>query len=111
MLDVNYNERIIAKAQALVKEAQVLPMGYRDQYCQERCGLTYDYLRRIGKSFKQPSNRTLMNLGYDLYAKDLATEEFSRLEMNIRCDWNPVSPRMNPISTPVFVTSLSEVSS
>jgi hypothetical protein len=105
-----YNDAIIEKAQAIVAEAKMLPSAERDDYCQKRCGLSFAYLNRIGTSFKKPSARVLMNLGYEVYAKDLATGEMSLLELDVKCDWNPSNPRMNPSSTPVFVNSRSETS-
>ncbi len=111
MISANYNETMINKAHAIVLEARQHPANDRDAFCQEICGLTYEYLRRVGGAFKKPSARTIMNLGYELYVRDVGTGEFSRLEMNVRCDWNPANPRMNPSSMPVFVKQLSEISS
>jgi hypothetical protein len=110
MISVFYNEEIMSKAQAIVREAETLPLEHRDAYCQHRCGLSYSYLRRVGVQFKKPSSRVLMNLGYEIYVKDLATGELSRLEMDVKCDWNPSNPRLNPSSTPVFVSEQSETS-
>lgn len=109
MIGAFYNEDMIAKAQAIVAEARELPVVERDPYCQNRCGLTFEYLRRIGLHFKKPSARTLMNLGYELYAKDVATGEMSKLELDVKCDWNPANPRMNPVSLPVSLERPEEL--
>lgn len=93
---------MIAKARKMVRIAQQLDPAARDEFCSRVCGLSYDYLKRIGKSFKRPSARTIMNLGYELYIKDLDTGEFSPLELDVPCDWNPSNPRMNPSSMPIF---------
>lgn len=111
MISALYNEDIIRKAKAIVEEAKSLPVAEREEYCQKRCGLTHGYLSRIGKDFKKPSARVIMNLGYEIYVKDLATGEFSKLETDIKCDWNPRNPRMNPSSTPVFLKEPEEISS
>lgn len=111
MIDVSYNEAMIAKARAISEEARSLPRDQRDAYCQDRCGLTFAYLRRVGKQFKKPSARVLMNLGYELLVRDLATGELSRLELNVPCDWNPRNPRMNPVSTPVYLRGQEPISS
>jgi hypothetical protein len=108
MISALYNSDIIRKAQAIVREASELPSSERDAYCQRRCGLSYSYMTRIGKEFKKPSSRVLMNLGYEVFVRDVATGEISRLEMDVRCDWNPSNPRMNPSSTPVSVSSPQE---
>ena len=111
VLNVLYNEELIAKARALAAEArEKVPWQERNAYCQKRCGLTYQYLNRIGTAFKKPSARTIMNLGYELYVKDLATGEFSKLELEVKCDWNPQNPRMNPTSMPVYVNGHSPTS-
>jgi hypothetical protein len=103
MIGAFYNKSMIDKAQAIVAEARELPVADRDPHCQGRCGLTFDYLRRIGEAFKKPSARTIMNLGYEVYVKDVGTGEFTKLELDVQCDWNPANPRMNPSSMPVFV--------
>lgn len=108
MIGAFYNDAMIAKAQAIVAEAREIPVVERNSYCQKRCGLTYEYLRRIGIHFKKPSARTIMNLGYELYAKDVATGEFTRLDLDVKCDWNPANPRMNPVSMPVSLERPSE---
>jgi hypothetical protein len=105
-----FNKAVEEKAQAIIREANELPFSERERYCQDKCGLTYGYLTRIGKSFKKPSARVLMNLGYEVYVKDLATGELSLLELDVKCDWNPSNPRMNPTSMPVFVNSQSRIS-
>ncbi len=110
MIRAFYSKTMIDKAHAIVAEAARFPVLERDAYCQNRCGLTYDYLRRIGLHFLKPSDRTLMNLGYELYAKDVATGEFHQLDLDVKCDWNPQNPRMNPVSMPVSVTERSEES-
>jgi hypothetical protein len=106
MIGAFYNEAMIAKAQAIVAEGRNMPVVDRDAHCQSRCGLTFEYLRRVGTDFKKPSARTVMNLGYEVYVKDVGTGEFTKLELDVPCDWNPANPRMNPVSTPVFVTEL-----
>jgi hypothetical protein len=52
-----------------------------------------------------------MNLGYEVYVKDVGTGEFTKLELDVKCDWNPENPRMNPVSMPVFVNVPSPESS
>jgi arylamine N-acetyltransferase len=111
MISALYNDDVVRKARAIAEEAKTLPKDQRDGYCQERCGLTYSYLSRVGKDFKKPSARVLMNLGYEVFVKDLATGEMSRLELDVKCDWNPSNPRMSPNSTPVFVNIPLEISS
>lgn len=111
MISANYNEAMVRKAEAIVAEARKLPVSQRDAHCQKRCGLTFEYLRRIGWHFKKPSARTVMNLGYELYVKDVATGQLTRLEMNVPCDWNPANPRMNPVSMPVSIDESAEASS
>lgn len=103
MLDVNYPAIAIAKAHAIAERAQELPVKERDDFCQKVCNLSYKYLAKIGIYHHKPSSRTLMNLGYELIVRDLATGETETLEMNIPCDWNPQNPRMNPTSSKVFV--------
>ena len=111
-IKATYNQAMIDKAHAIVAEAEAQALHVdRDRFCQERCGLTYQYLKRIGKTHKHPSARTIMNMGYELYVRDLATGELSKLEAEVKCDWNPQNPRMNPVCTPVFVQPASETSS
>lgn len=107
MLDVNYPPKMIEKANYIARYAKTLG-GHlvRTEFTENFCGLTYQYLRRIGTDYKQPSNRTIMNLGYELYAKDLATGEFILLEMNIKCNWNPKNPIMNPVCSSLSVEEL-----
>lgn len=111
MIGAFYHPHMIAKAKAIVLEARQLPVTERDAYCQKRCGLTFEYIRRIGAAFKKPSARTAMNLGYEIYAKDVATGEFIKLELDVKCDWNPANPRMNPVSLPVSLKPPAELSS
>jgi len=111
MIGAFYNEHMIAKAQAIVAEGRNIPVVERDAHCQRRCGLTFEYLRRVGTDFKKPSARTIMNLGYEVWVKDVGTGEFTKLELDVKCDWNPKNPRMNPVSMPVFVNVPSPESS
>lgn len=110
MIDVFYNDLMIRKAKAIYEEARQLHSNDREAYCQDKCGLSYSYLSRIGKSMKQPSARTMMNLGFEVLARDVATGETQVLEMNLPCDWNPRNPRMNPSSTKLLIGEPEEAS-
>ena|SRR6478609_3544163 len=99
MLDVLYSPEMIAKAKAITEYAtRKFVATERDERCYEICGLSYQYIKRIGREYKQPSNRTLMNLGYELFIKDTTTGILTPLEMIIKCDWNKYNPRANPTS-------------
>jgi hypothetical protein len=112
MLDVFYNDVLRDKVRAILAEASEFPVEERKEFCQKKCGLTYVYLQRVVRGeMKKPSSRVLMNLGYELLLKDLATGVVSPLELNVVCDWNPQNPRMNPVSMPVSVRELPPTSS
>src|SRR6478752_5799461 len=103
MIQTYYSEEMLTKVGKILNMARQLDPAVREEFCAMLCGLSYDYLKRIGKAFRRPSARTIMNLGYELYIKDLDTGEFSPLELDVPCDWHPLNPRKNPTSMPIFM--------
>lgn len=103
MINVDYPPRMIEKVAKMLEKPNKLPYKERKRWCQENYGLSYQYLTRIGGRYKVPSARTLMLLGYELYAKDTVTGELILMEYNQPWDWNPVNPVMNPTSSSVSV--------
>jgi len=93
-VSVRYGPLMIRRAATLVAEAETLPFPERENYCQTGCGLSYDYLRKIGTVYKSPSARVLHNLGLELWVRNPLTGESERVETNLICDWNPKNPRL-----------------
>ena len=73
----------------------------RDRLCQESTGLTYQYLSRVGKRHRHPSNRVLLNLGLELVLRDPATGEEEKINLAEEApwDWNFMNPRLRASST------------
>lgn len=77
MIRLLYPPLAVAKAHALAREVEknARDQRSRDTLSQQRHGLTHRYLSRVGTVYRQPSNRTLDALGFDLILRDRATGE------------------------------------
>lgn len=75
MLSFPYPKIVVEKAQALVRviNKEGTTQRVRDHLSRERFGLTHHYLSRVGTIHKTPSNRTLIELGFEVVVRDKAT--------------------------------------
>ncbi len=69
-------------------------LKHREQYAQATYGLSYDYLRKIGRVHKRPSGRVLDNMGLEVWVRDPATGLEERLDFDYTCDWTPRKPKL-----------------
>jgi hypothetical protein len=65
----------------------------KEDYAQLNYGLSFDYLKKIGRIHKRPSGRVLDNLGLELWVRDPRTGEEEKLEFDYTCDWTPRAPK------------------
>jgi hypothetical protein len=75
MLKFPYPKIVVEKARALIRVAnkEGANQAVREEICRTRFGLSYRYMQRIGTIHKTPSNRTLMELGYEVVVRDKVT--------------------------------------
>lgn len=108
MIRMFYTPGMIAKARRWAAEiyADVPSGGSRGRRMEElggkRHGLTYDYLTRIGERSLHPSARSVRNLGYEIWVRDLETGVMEKAELDLQYDWNPHNPKrlFSPATSP-----------